>query len=152
MTPPDPAVAEIPLRGLPRLMAGLRKPANWLQLIQFGIVGGSGFVINTAVFAVANKSFGVHYVYAATLAFLAAVTNNFTWNRLWTFRHRRDASHAAFQAARFFVVAVTAYFIGLGLLALFVEAAGMDALVAQVIAVILVTPISFLGNKLWSFK
>jgi putative flippase GtrA len=33
----------------------------------------------------------------------------------------------------------------------FVES-GMDKILAQAIAVVLVTPLNFLGNKLWSFR
>ena len=36
--------------GVTRIAAGLRNPANWLQLIKFGMVGGSGFVLNLVVY------------------------------------------------------------------------------------------------------
>ncbi len=35
-----------------RLLHGMRRPANWLQLVRFGLVGGVGFVVNIAVYAV----------------------------------------------------------------------------------------------------
>jgi putative flippase GtrA len=136
-----------------RLIHGLRKPANWMQLVQFGVVGGTGFAINTVVYIlVLNREGRSHYILASFVAFCFAVTNNFLWNRLWTFRHRKDASHAAFQAVRFFVVSGVAYAINATLLTLFVEVAGMNEIVSQVCAVMLVMPISFLGNKLWSFR
>jgi dolichol-phosphate mannosyltransferase len=135
-----------------RVAHGLRKPANWLQLIKFGLVGLSGFFVNFAVYAFSLHVLGVHYLGAATLAFCVAVTNNFMWNRHWTFRARRHASHPAFQAARFLTVAVSALIPNLVLLHLFVERADIDKIPAQVLAVCLVTPISFLGNKLWSFR
>ncbi len=68
-----------------RIGAGARKPANWMQLFKFGLVGGSGYVINLAVFALAVEVFGVHHLTAALLAFCVAVTSNFHWNRHWTF-------------------------------------------------------------------
>jgi len=37
-----------------RVHHGLRKPANWLQLLRFGAVGASGYVVNLAVFAAAR--------------------------------------------------------------------------------------------------
>jgi putative flippase GtrA len=33
-----------------------------------------------------------------------------------------------------------------------VEVVGVDKIVAQAIAVVLVTPLNFIGNKLWSFR
>jgi putative flippase GtrA len=135
-----------------RVVHGLRKPANWLQLIKFGLVGLSGFVVNFCVYAFSLHVLDVHYLGAATIAFCVAVTNNFMWNRHWTFRARRHASHPAFQAARFLTVAVSALIPNLILLHVFVERAGMGKIEAQVLAVCLVVPISFLGNKLWSFR
>ena len=135
-----------------RVARGLRKPENWLQLIKFGLVGLSGFVVNFAVYAFALHVLDVHYIAASTLAFCVAVANNFMWNRHWTFRATRHSSHAAFQAARFLTVAVSALIPNLILLSLFVEQFGMGKIPAQVLAVCLVTPISFLGNKLWSFR
>ena len=135
-----------------RVARGLRTPANWLQLVKFGLVGLSGFVVNFCVYAFALHVLDVHYLAASTMAFCVAVANNFLWNRHWTFRARRHASHPAFQAARFLTVAVSALIPNLVLLSLFVESVGMGKLSAQVLAVCLVTPISFLGNKLWSFR
>ena len=39
------------LRPHMRLLHGMRRPANWLQLVRFGLVGGVGFVVNLAVYA-----------------------------------------------------------------------------------------------------
>ena len=52
------------------------RPANWLQLVRFGLVGGIGFVVNLAVFALLEHGFGVEYVFAS-VAWLVAVLNNF---------------------------------------------------------------------------
>ena len=154
---PDTSTEAAPLPGprpvsRERVARGLRKPENWLQLIKFGLVGLSGFVVNFAVYAFGLHVLNLHYLAAATLAFGVAVANNFTWNRYWTFRSQRHSSHAAFQAARFFTVAVSALIPNLILLSVFVEQFGMGKIPAQVLAVCLVTPISFLGNKLWSFR
>jgi dolichol-phosphate mannosyltransferase len=149
LTPPADTTTAPP-KGVTRIAAGLRKPGNWLQLIKFGMVGCSGFVINLLVYTLLLH-IGVPYLLAAAGAFCVAVMNNFCWNRLWTFRHARD-SHAGFQAARFFIVSVAAFTCNAALLATFVELGGLGKIVAQLIAVTLVMPLSFLGNKYWSFK
>ena len=132
-----------------RVAGGLRTPANWLQLLRFGIVGASGYVVNLAVFALATGPAGLGHRAAATAAFLVAVTNNFGWNRHWTFR--AGAGRARFQAARFLVVSLAAFLLALALLELLV-AAGVAALAAQAIAILCATPVNFLGNRLWSFR
>jgi dolichol-phosphate mannosyltransferase len=147
---PPIAVAERPPIG--RLWHGMRKPANWVQLIQFGVVGASGFIVNSIVYIFLLRKVGMHYLPSAFFAFCVAVLNNFTWNRLWTFKHKKDSSHAAFQAARFLCVSTVAFACNALLLTLFIEEFAMGKVVAQLIAVTLVMPISFLGNKLWSFR
>jgi len=139
----------LPLRV--RLRSAARRPDAWLQLLRFAIVGISGYVVNLAVFTLALNVAGMPYLLAATIAFLVAVSNNFLWNRRWTFKldeHHRPVHH---QAARFLTVSVVAFLAGLGLLALLVEAAGMPEVAAQAISIVAVTPLSFLANKLWSF-
>jgi dolichol-phosphate mannosyltransferase len=133
-----------------RLRHGVRKPHNWIQLGKFLLVGLSGYVVNLAVFTFAVKVIGVHHIAAATLAFVVAVTNNFWWNRHWTFA--AGAGHAGFQAARFFTVSVIAFLIQVTLLEVLVSAAGMPAVAAQAISLVLATPVNFVGNKLWSFR
>jgi putative flippase GtrA len=122
---------------------------NWVQLAKFSAVGLSGYVINLVVYTALLKGAGFHYALAATCSFLVAVTNNYTWNRLWTFHAQRG--HVGWQGLRFLVVAVVAYIANLALLTGFV-ALGLDEVVAQAIAVVLVVPLNFLGNKLWSFR
>ena len=129
--------------------AALRRRANWEQLLKFCVVGAAGYVVNLAVYAVLVKGAGVHYIPAAICSFLVAVTNNYTWNRLWTFRAERG--HYAYQGMRFLVVSTLALGANLVVLQLFV-ALGLDKVVAQAIAIALVTPLNFAGNKLWSFR
>jgi putative flippase GtrA len=127
----------------------LRRPHNWLQLAKFSAVGGSGYVVNLAVYAALVKGAGIHYLAAATCSFFVAVTNNYTWNRLWTFRHRRG--HVAYQGMRFLAVSVVALGANLLILEALVSA-DLGKIPAQAVAIVLVTPLNFIGNKLWSFR
>lgn len=133
-----------------RVRAAVRRPEAWLQLLQFAVVGASGYVVNLAVFTLAVHGADMPYQLAATLAFLVAVSNNFLWNRHWTFKAGDGRAHH--QAARFLVVSVAAFAAGLVLLTVLVEAFGMQEVPAQAIAIVAVTPVSFLANKLWSFS
>jgi putative flippase GtrA len=141
-----------------RIGRGTRKSKNWVQLFQFGLVGASGYVVNLIVFAILTGSglffregsdgLGFHYIPAAIISFCVAVTNNFLWNRHWTFDAK--GGHAGFQAARFFTVSVLA--LGVNLIALeLIVRAGMDDLPAQAIAIAIAMPFNFIGNKLWTF-
>lgn len=130
----------------------MRRPENWVQLIQFGLVGGVGFVINLGVFALCERGIGMPYLVAYAIAWLVAVTNNFLVNRRWTFNEHAKSSRIHFQAMRFVLVSAVAAALGAGLLALMVELGNVSKLPAEAIAVLASTPLNFLGNKLWSFR
>ena len=127
----------------------LRRPHNWIQLAKFCTVGASGYVVNLAVYSALLKGADVYYLAAAVCSFLVAVTNNYTWNRVWTFRHQRG--HFGFQGMRFLIVSLVALGANLVCLRLLV-AIGFDKIPAQAIAIAVVTPLNFVGNKLWSFR
>ena len=132
-----------------RLGAAARRPASWWQLIKFGLVGGSGYLVNLGVFAVLSSNLGVHHLIAAIGAFCVAVSSNFFWNRHWTFA--AGDGHPGFQAARFFAVSIAALGINLAVLELLVAGTSLGELTAQAIAVAVAMPFNFLGNKLWTF-
>ena len=135
---------------LARTRAGraLRRQQNWIQLAKFTAVGASGYVVNLAVFTALLVGADVDHRLAAVGSFLVAVTNNYLWNRLWTFRAQRGG--VAYQGARFFVVSTAALLANLAVLEILVSL-GLGEFVAQAIAIVLVTPVNFVGNKLWSF-
>ncbi|HWI97065.1 MAG TPA: GtrA family protein [Solirubrobacterales bacterium] len=132
-----------------RVGAAARRPASWWELIKFGMVGGSGYLINLGVFAFLSGNLGVHHLIAAIGAFCVAFASNFFWNRHWTFG--AAGGHAGFQAARFFAVSVAALLINLAVLQALVGGTAMGDLTAQAIAVAVAMPFNFLGNKLWTF-
>ena len=132
-----------------RVRHGLRRPHNWMQLVKFSLVGATGYVINLGVYSALLKGAEVHYRTAAVLAFCVAVTNNFLWNRHWTFK--ATDGHAGFQAARFLVVSLVALGFNLLVLELLVSVGDVPKIPAQAVAVLAATPLNFVGNKLWSF-
>lgn len=133
-----------------RVRHGLRRPANWLQLVRFAVVGGRGYVVNLATVDVCVPALAIDYRIAAVAAFAVAVPNHFAWNRAWTFR--AHDGHAGFQAARFFTVSVAAFGVSFVVLQALVDLVGVAELPAQAAAIVVATPLNFLGNKLWSFS
>ena len=143
----EAAAVQIPLHL--RIRHGLRRPANWAQLVRFLGVGASGYMVNLAIFAAWVHPLDGDYRAGAILAFAVALANNFWWNRHWTFA--AHAGHAGFQAARFLAVSLSAFAVNLAALELLVQLTALPALVAQAAAILIATPVNFLGNKLWSF-
>jgi putative flippase GtrA len=133
-----------------RVLAGVRHPANWMQLIRFGAVGASGFIVNIIVFAICVHGIKIDFRLASVFAYVASVASNFWLNRHWTFSAKND--HPLRQAIRFFTVSLVAYGFSYVILVSLVDSTGMEKVFAQAIAVIAAMPLSFIGQKLWSFK
>ena len=133
-----------------RVRAGMRRRHNWVQLRQ---------VLRGRRLGLRGEPGGVHprgrgrractISWRRRSAFVVAVTNNFWWNRHWTFAARDG--HAGFQAARFFTVSVGAFVFAAALLELLVSGAACAEIAAQAISIVAATPLNFVGNKMWSF-
>ena len=119
------------------------------EAVRFGIVGLIQNALNVAVFALATAA-GVHYRIAAVVAALAALVVSFAFNRTWTFPSRGGPVHH--QGARYALVFASAVALGVVLLSLLVELAGLPEVAAQVVAIVIVAPLSFLAQRMWVFR
>src|SRR3954451_10293544 len=120
-----------------------------LQFVKFGIVGVSNTLLTFAVYGVLLKVFGVWYLAASAIGFIAGATNGFLLNRRWTFRgHVGDA----FTPVRWAIVQGCGLGINVGLLYLFVHDAGIEKLLAQAFATAVVTVTTFFANRAWTFR
>jgi dolichol-phosphate mannosyltransferase len=133
-----------------RCVDGVRKPHNWKQLVRFLCVGTSGYVVNLTTFAICVHVLKIDYRVSAVIAFLVGCANNFWWNRHWTFDARHE--HPALQAVRFFLVSLLIFGFAYAVLVVLVSGLGMEKVLAQALANIAATPLSFVAQKLWSFR
>jgi dolichol-phosphate mannosyltransferase len=147
---PDELTTTVELPFHHRVRIGVRKPHNWFQLARFVAVGASGYVVNLLVFAACVHLLSVNYKVAAVVAFVVSVLNNFWWNRHWTFGAKQ--AHPVHQGIKFFAVSLVTFGFSYVVLVSLVDGAGMAKVVAQAISIAAGTPLSFLGQKLWSFR
>jgi putative flippase GtrA len=148
MTDEFATAVELPFRV--RVRHGVRKPQNWVQFVRFAAVGASGYAVNLVAFALCVHAIGIDYHVAAVIAYAISVLNNFWLNRHWTFDAKHD--HAGHQALRFFAVSLVTFGFTYVILISLVSSTGMEKVIAQAIAIAAGTPLSFIGQKLWSFK
>lgn len=121
-------------------------PPALLQLIRFLIAGATGYLLNLASFYLFNIFANVFL--AAVMAFIVSATYNFYLNRWWTFQ--ATESKTTGQAIRFLFVNLIS--VGTNLFVLYLLVPHLNDLPSQAIAIALVTPVNFLGNKYWTFR
>ena len=133
----------------------------WLgKYLKFAFIGGIGALINLAIFWVAHEIFFVKPFWAIAIAFVVADTNNYIWNRLWTFKSKGQIK---FQYPQFLIISV----IGLALNELLFEVIVYDLFPAldittdkaslllvfvQALCILIVSVFNFLANSAWTFR
>lgn len=150
---------------------------------RFGLVGGSGVVVNLLVVWLVAKvlpdsgavfwdlpftEFNVRWYHViSTIAFFVANAWNFLLNRRWTFRSGAHASWLS-EYLPFLAVGLIGQVIGLGVLTLLMHPGSWISLSpsvfdgssvlrdrllwGQFIVLAVVTPVSFVLNKVWVFR
>jgi putative flippase GtrA len=155
--PPPSAVLD-GLSAWERFLCRVAKLPPWLrQFVKFGIVGGSGTLVNLGIFsliifvyveAAGTRPLIVEQI-ASGVAFCVAVVGNYYFNRRWTFRHRGPVIA---HFGRFFLVSC----VGLVLNVLFYTAlhswAGLGEHLSELLAIGCVMPMNFVGSKFWAFR
>lgn len=131
------------------LLARLVASPTVRQAFRFGVVGGTSYFLNLSFFA-AIVWFGGHYLAAAAASFSLGFTFNFLANRYWTFR--AGGGRANQQFIRFSILAGVILALDLALLRIAVGELGLPSVLAQGVVILLLAPLSFAGNRLWSFR
>lgn len=124
-----------------------------LQFIKFGIVGFSNTVLSYIVFTI-FVLFGIHYLIANLLSFIAGVSNAFYWSNEYVFKksgnERRDLLQSLLKT--FLAYGFTGVVLNSLLLYVLVDKYEISSLIAQALCLIITVPLNFILNKYWSFK
>jgi len=138
-----------------------RLPASLLRFIKFCLVGGSGVVVDMGIlYLLADPSrLGWSITLSKICAALVALTNNFIWNELWTFRHSNPQSAIRvphFGWLRRFLLFNAICGIGIGLavllLHLFHTWLGWNLYLSNFLAILLVTFWNYMINCLVTWR
>ena len=143
---------------LGRLPARLQPMLRW-RFVKFGAVGASGTVINIVVLYLSQEflmrhiaDFHARLNYSIALAITVATINNFYWNRRLTWRDRVSAVHHS--ALYLFAKYVMAAAVAIALQSVLTKwlALHMHYVVANLIAIVLASVVSFVANDRMTFR
>ena len=135
-----------------RVRHGVRRPHNWFQLVRFGAVGASGYVVNLDVYtrAACTPLGAATTRRPATVAFAGRGDEQLRLEPPLDVRRPRRARRLPGRALLH--RQLVAFLFSLADARAAGRRAGMAKVLAQAIAIVAATPLNFLGNKLWSFR
>ena len=118
-------------------------------ILKFMLVGASGVLVNLAVLAALTELAGIYYLASFAVAFMCAATNNYWWNKLWTFKGRATAK---LGYLRYLTLTSVTLLLDEALLYAFTEWCGIWYVASATIAIMIVFVIRYLASKrfIWS--
>ena len=131
-----------------KILSWIRRKIFSTTFLKFGVVGGSGVVVNYLCYWILLEFAGLNHLLASVLATEAAILNNFTFNDLWTFKERRKAK-LWFRLLNFHWSRILGLLVTVGSLYLLVDLMGFDKLVSYIFAIGLGTLTNFLTSDLF---
>ncbi|NTV31140.1 GtrA family protein [candidate division WWE3 bacterium] len=119
-----------------------------IQFIRYALVGVSGVTVDFFIFFVLTHLLHVNYLIANVLSVCSGITNNFTWNMLFTF-NKRDIILTRF--IRFFTVGIGGLIISSMIMFILVDVIKMYVLIAKGLTLIVITFLQYNLNRKYSF-
>jgi putative flippase GtrA len=128
------------------------------RFLKFGIVGSSGILVNLAILYLCQEFLlrgveprGARLSLSLSAAIFVATLNNFAWNRVWTWRDRKDriGKHILIQAGQYYIAcwfSILLQFLFTKILAHYVY-----YLAANLFAITIAALINYLVNDVWTF-
>ncbi len=120
------------------------------MLLKFALVGLSGVGVNMVVY-ITLTSLNASYLAAAGCSFIAAVTNNFVGNALWTFKDRAQDKSTPKKYLLFLIISTINLGVNLFILQFLVESIKIDSMIAQLVAIGMASGLNFVLNYLITF-
>jgi dolichol-phosphate mannosyltransferase len=133
----------------------LAKRFPWARFAKFCIVGGSGVIVNYAVYLPMTRWAHVLEEYSQALSIAVSILTNFVLNEVWTFRDRRTGGSAGFvrRLLQFYLVSLVGAAIQWGVaMPLCYRALGIPDMLAVLLGIGVATGWNFLLNLLWTWK
>jgi putative flippase GtrA len=127
----------------------LAKKIYTRRFLKYSAVGFSGTLIDFVVLIFLVEVFAWPVLIANTISFLLAVINNYSWNKLWTYKDKNK--RVVHQFTKFLCVSVVGFAINSLLMLIFLKV-GIWYVAAKVFIVAIVLIWNFIMNTLWTFR
>jgi len=122
------------------------------RILKFGIVGGSGVLVNMGVLYVLTEFAEIPYYIASPLAIELSLLSNFFLNLFWTWKDRVGGRSLSGKLLRYHIGAAgTAFLFNYSLLIILTGWLGIYYLLSNLIGITAGTISNYLVNDRWTF-
>jgi dolichol-phosphate mannosyltransferase len=128
------------------------QPQKMKEFIKFGIVGGSGILVNMGFFYLFTRHAGIRIEFASPMAIEISILTNFLLNNAWTFRKRETKVGLGHRILRYHLVTALAGLVNYLTLLLLVNVVGLHDLLSNLAGIALGMLINFFLNSLWTWR
>jgi dolichol-phosphate mannosyltransferase len=124
------------------------------RLIKFGLVGGSGIIVNMGIFYLANEMAGITYKISSLFAYELSILNNYFWNNLWTWKDRviEGSKKKQIRFLKYHLITGLSAVINYIILLTSVEVFGLNKYLGNLIGIFIGMGINFILNHFWTFR
>lgn len=127
---------------------GLRaKPGLVRAFLKYGVVGGSGVLVNLATLHLLHIELGFGFTRSSAIATELAIVTNYLGNELWTFHHRRLSLR---RLAKFNLAALVTLVLTVTLATILKEF--VHPLLAQLAGIAIGASVNFAVNFWWTWR
>ena len=121
-----------------------------MQILKFGVVGVTAFIIDYGIFTILSQLLGIHYLIASIISFSISVIYNYILSIKWVF----DISKK--QTPKEFIIFIILSVIGLGLNSLImyvsVDLMQIHEMISKIVATAIVMVYNFITRKIFIEK
>ena len=118
------------------------------QILKFGVVGGTAFLIDYGLLFVLTEFAGIHYLISGTISFAASVIYNYILSIVWVFDPVGERSRTKDMAV-FLILSVIGLGINQAIMWILAEQAGVYYMLSKIVATAIVMVYNFITRKLF---
>lgn len=120
----------------------------FMQIIKFGFVGGTAFVIDAGILFLLTEFLGIHYLISGAISFTVSVIYNYILSIKWVFDAKKDTNKTQ-ELVVFIGLSVIGLLINQLFMWLFVDLLHIYYMLSKIVATAIVMVYNFITRKLF---
>ena len=118
------------------------------QIIRFGFVGGTAFIIDAGILFILTQFLNVHYLISGMISFTVSVIYNYILSIMWVFDAKKDSNKAQ-ELSIFIGLSVIGLGINQFIMWVMVDKIGVYYMLSKIVSTFVVMVYNFITRKIF---